>query len=105
MEIAGYRVNSVGELFEAGEAGKLGAFYWGALSDDHKSGRLMFCCLCGCGQIAGIVVGEPQAVPPVWGWNENPDKPTATPSIQIHPCSDNCKGWHGYLTDGVFKDC
>lgn len=100
MEIVGCRVHSISELFE----GKPGTFYWGALSDDHKSGRLMFSCPCGCGTNPGIVVGEPQAVPPVWGWNGNPDKPTATPSIEVHP-HGGCKGWHGYLTDGVFKSC
>lgn len=59
---------------------------------------LRFVCPCGCGDLAGIVFQQGEARG--WTWNGKKEGITCTPSIIIKPC-----GWHGYLTDGVFRDC
>jgi hypothetical protein len=59
---------------------------------------LHFTCPCGCGACGATPV---YAGSNGWCWNGDLEKPTLTPSIKmLSPC-----GWHGYLTDGVFKRC
>lgn len=62
---------------------------------------LSFRCPCGCGHLRQIPVGPGKVSSPAWTWNGDREKPTLTPSIA---CTRPC-GWHGYLTDGVFKPC
>lgn len=66
-----------------------------------------FCFACpGCQQFGHIRVGNPKPEgSPSWkiekGTREDPATLTLSPSIH---CA-GCCGWHGYLTDGVFKSC
>lgn len=66
--------------------------------------RLTFVCPGGCGDIGGCRAfnGKQPEPRPSWDWNGNLDKPTLRPSILSPRDSGGC-GWHGYLTDGVFK--
>lgn len=95
-----------GDECSIAELKRPGDFRW-------SGGRMMFVCPCGCGHICGIAVKP--AVPNGWDWNGDMDKPTTQPSIRISASPNQtpmpeydyvpCKGWHGYLTDGVFKPC
>lgn len=38
-----------------------------------------------------------------WEWNNNLEKPTLSPSILIHFGLNEM--WHGFLIDGVLKEC
>ena len=58
---------------------------------------IYFRCPCGCGDIFGVPVQGPKR----WDFNGNMDAPTLTPSLLR---LDGC-GWHGYLTDGYFRQC
>lgn len=67
--------------------------------------RLSFLCPCGCGVLAGVRVRpDGQNDGQAWGWNQNEEVPTATPSINILN-GPNSSHWHGYLTDGEFSQC
>lgn len=66
--------------------------FWG---NDGVEG-LNFQCPCGCGSVLGVSFG-----PGRWSWNGSRERPTVTPSI-LH--MDGCR-WHGYLTDGEFREC
>ena len=58
-----------------------------------EGGRLMFWCP-GCdGAHMVTVKAEPGHPGPVWGYNENADAPTFTPSILV-----NAKRWHPPVT-------
>ena len=61
-----------------------------------------FSCPCGCGN-AGMLMFNNYKIEghPTWDWNGNEDKPTLKPSILR---KSECK-WHGFLTDGIFKEC
>lgn len=66
---------------------------------------LLFSCP-GCQQFGGIRVGNPKPDrTPSWriesGTREDATTLTLTPSIHCQGCC----GWHGYLTNGVFKPC
>jgi len=41
-----------------------------------------------------------------WDWNGDKEKPTLTPSI-LHWGNGrkNPSTWHGYMTDGILKEC
>lgn len=54
----------------------------------------------GCKGIGGLIFKTKNV--DGWSWNGDLDKPTCTPSI-LH--DKNSCGWHGYLTDGIFKVC
>lgn len=65
---------------------------------------LYFCCPCGNGEVAGIPLyreGDTKPEPNAWLWNGSQDKPTVTPSILRR---GGCN-WHGWLMDGVFREC
>jgi hypothetical protein len=89
MQVTAHKVNGYSEAQNPGD------FYFCQGSGFH---RLMFQCPCGCGTMAGISLKPKEANG--WDWNGDTDKPTTTPSILI-----NRGHWHGYLTDGVFKEC
>ncbi len=64
---------------------------------------LLFRCPCGCGSKGSLQLDTEFAdrSEPTWTWNGNRERPTLTPSIhRVRGC-----GWHGYLTDGVFRPC
>lgn len=62
---------------------------------EGKPHGINFVCPCGCGAVGGVVFD-----PGRWTWNGNRERPTVTPSILQMRC-----GWHGYLTDGEFREC
>ncbi len=65
--------------------------------------RLYYICPRTGNPCGGVLIGrtKPGTVAPSWAWNGNLDAPSLTPSIN---CQKPGCGWHGYLTDGVFKD-
>lgn len=79
-----------------------GSFRISAPMLDEPDGHFTFwyCCPCGCGAIGPLSVGvnfKPADIPS-WQWNGSVMTPDLKPSI-------NHKGhWHGYLTDGVWRD-
>lgn len=90
-----------------GECSNPGDFYITEPSDhDFGARRLSFLCPCGCGDLCGIRIRDDgQNIDGAWGWNKDVDKPTTTPSIRISGKTPSEEHWHGYLTDGVFKQC
>jgi hypothetical protein len=64
--------------------------------DEENVKQITFLCPCGCGDLGSVNIN--QSDPYCWKWNGDKDKPTTTPSIKQLSC-----GWHGYLTDGIFK--
>lgn len=74
-------------------------------SADYIAG-IIFMCPCGCGEEGRIRFSNPSDPEreenyPTWTWNGDKDNPSLTPSID----RKNTCGWHGYLTNGVFKGC
>lgn len=63
---------------------------------------MWFCCPCGCGSFARIVValGAKPAASPSWAWDGSETEPSLTPSINQLNC-----GWHGWLRDGYWEAC
>lgn len=57
---------------------------------------MYFTCPCGCGQVGACPVRGIG-----WTWNKSLEKPTLAPSILL---PSGCR-WHGYLTDGEFRQC
>lgn len=47
----------------------------------------------------GISRAHVNLPPTVWQWDGNVEKPTLSPSIDVHG------HWHGYLRDGVLQSC
>ena len=81
---------------------KLGEYCYIVNRDDEICAMFLFC-PCGCGP-AGIIPFDNYKAPdndPIWTWNGNEEKPTLKPSIFR---TSGCK-WHGWLTDGIFKEC
>lgn len=65
---------------------------------DGTVAAIEYACPCGCGRL-GCVSVYTGVVGAGWKWNGNREKPTLTPSLyQRVTC-----GWHGHLTDGVFR--
>lgn len=88
-------------LFVDGYPAAPGTFkYWKVKPESEKPDGLNFVCPCGCESVLGIQFTSDRGGP-CWTWNGSREKPTCTPSI-LH--LNGCK-WHGYLTDGVFKEC
>lgn len=60
---------------------------------------IAFRCPCGCGYESWLPVTKGERG---WDWNGDFDNPSLTPSILQAglPCK-----WHGYLTDGEFREC
>jgi Family of unknown function (DUF6527) len=73
-------------------------------ADENNVRRLTFDCPCHCGYPAGIRIG-PTQTNGAWSFTgEYPDTLSTQPSILIYPHGD-CKGWHGYLTNGEMVPC
>lgn len=65
--------------------------------------RLTFVCPGGCGDLGGCRAAKKKpGMNPSWEWNGDTIKPTLRPSI-LSPRDHGGCGWHGYLTNGVFK--
>jgi hypothetical protein len=86
---------------EIREAGSSAGAYAFVVSSQGEPCGIEFICPCGCGHecYVNITPGHPS---PSWKWNGDKDKPTLKPSIFNTglPCR-----WHGYLTDGEFRQC
>lgn len=83
-----------------------------------EGGRVLFRCP-GCDDVHGIQIGEGPG--PRWGFNDNYDRPTFTPSILVRwsepsdvesefddPAKDVSQVCHSYVTDGQIQflgDC
>ena len=95
-EVAVNIVNTFDELKNPGDL-----FY--TIDKEDKIVGFIEMCPCGCATIGAVTfdTGSLEQKSPKWKWNGNKEKPTVTPSIRrIGGC-----GWHGYLTNGVFKSC
>jgi hypothetical protein len=79
--------------------GVAGAVQWVA-APNSKITHMKFVCPCGCGELDCIPVDQ-QPSEHGWTWNGDMNLPTLRPSLQR---TGGC-GWHGYLTDGIFKPC
>lgn len=68
--------------------------------------RMCFKCPCGCGHCVGVRVAKYDA-PGVWRitGGEFPHTLSLVPSIRVFVGPENCKGWHGYLTEGELREC
>ena len=77
--------------------------FW--LSDPGDGGvcAMIFFCPCGCGDPVRITVGveHKPITSPAWNWNGSTAEPTLKPSVRR---STDCK-WHGWLTDGEWREC
>ena len=62
---------------------------------------LRYMCPGGCGQIGHVPVITADGHTDGWTWNGDLTAPTLAPSIQMLA---GCR-WHGYLTDGIWKQC
>jgi len=61
-----------------------GCFMWTGRESPHAPPTMMFfVCPCGCKSVCGVAVGGDPSKHPVWGWNGDLEKPTATPSIRV----------------------
>lgn len=59
-----------------------------------------YICPCGCGAHGCLPIKEGYGGDS-WCWDGNEETPTLTPSIQRKA---GCR-WHGYLTNGEFREC
>lgn len=60
--------------------------------------------LCPCGG-CDFPVHIPLTGPGAWNWDGNEEKPTIKPSILHKGHNDGKCNWHGYMTNGEFKQC
>ena len=85
-----------------GEPGSAGMFL---KYHDSTGDHLMFACP-GCGQFSPIRVGvdKPSDAP---SWCVTTGRVDDVKSLSLVPSihSKYCCGWHGYLTDGIFRSC
>lgn len=57
----------------------------------------------GCGEIVFCTL-KPDPRTPAWEMTGTREAPTLSPSI-IHDKAKGGCGWHGWLRDGVFREC
>lgn len=71
------------------------------LKDGDNFTHMFFCEGCGCGH--GFNVSIPNR--PIWSYNNNPDKPTISPSILVTYPRENGQAniCHSYVTDGKIQ--
>jgi hypothetical protein len=73
-----------------------GSAHWTLNMHDEIS-SFDFVCPCGCGAVAALPVNQ-NPRNPGWTWDQNQEKPTLSPSIQMtSPCR-----WHGWMKTGIF---
>lgn len=65
-------------------------------ADAGEIAGMHFVCPCGCGDVASVTFGRG-----TWRWNGDRKRPTVIPSIRR---LDGCQ-WHGFLTNGEFREC
>lgn len=71
--------------------------------NERVDGLLMLACP-GCGRVSGMSVGNPKPDNrngATWLLFGDPDRLTLNPSVNCVGCC----GWHGWVTDGVFRPC
>lgn len=69
--------------------------------DDDGETSLWYCCPCGCGAIAPLLVGvrfKPAGPGATWNWNGSTTEPT------LHPSVHHIGHWHGWLRDGYWSE-
>lgn len=93
------KANQVPDICDEGKAGDYEFVY--ELGTEKICG-MDFICPCGCGNegYLSFDIHEDKKFPS-WKWNGDEGKPTLTPSILK---TSGCK-WHGYLTEGEFREC
>ncbi|NOS70057.1 MAG: hypothetical protein HOP33_09010 [Verrucomicrobia bacterium] len=72
-----------------------GAAQWSRNEEGVLQG-LIYICPCGCKEVSSVPVAPALQG---WGFNGHLEQPTLTPSIFK---KGGCK-WHGYLTDGEWR--
>ena len=80
---------------------RAGSFWVSEPDPDDQVRSFWYCCPCGCGRRAPLLVGEkfkPEDGPS-WNWNGSLDQATLTPSV------NHVDHWHGFLTDGAWRSC
>ena len=97
MDVAATLVNGFDDCDKPGDY-----FLYKSSKSEEVFAGMVFCCPCGCGVVGAIPFDTEfnSDSGPKWKWNGSVQKPTLNPSIQK---TSTCR-WHGYLTDGVFKD-
>ena len=96
-EVKGNQVRSIGVLVQPGDY----AFF---VDSAGAVAGMNFMCPCGCGDKSALCFSTYPKDKPAdarWIWNGSREAPTLTPSILR---TMGCK-WHGFLTDGIFKQC
>lgn len=75
--------------------------FFTAYTEPRAIRGMIFVCPCGCGDRSPVHFTTGETTHPRWTWNGNREKPTLTPSLNK---TSGCL-WHGYLTDGEFREC
>lgn len=85
---------------------KAGAYQFVVAAPDGPPVGINHACPCGCGEL-GFLRFAPGWAPgqDVWTIEGTWPKVTLSPSIGFGQRKDGAYHWHGYLTDGVFKEC
>lgn len=68
---------------------------------EHSQIDFWYCCPCGCGKISVLLVGKkfkPSSSSATWNWNGSETEATLTPSV------NHVGHWHGWLTDGYWRE-
>lgn len=73
---------------------------WAVSDEAGREVSLLFCCPCGCGDLAAVSVFD-DGFGKFWSWDGDRNKPTLDPSIQK---TTGCQ-WHGWLRGGFFVPC
>lgn len=81
------------------ESQERGAIEFRVKYGSEEIAGLGFRCPCGCGR-EGWLPFRPEPSPS-WTWNGDRERPTLRPSVlQVGGCE-----WHGWLTDGEWRQC
>ena len=92
----------VAEIME--HASEPGAYQFTSYNDERVG--LIHACPCGCGQIGALYWKNPRKGGANWTVSGEWPRVTLRPSIGFWGQNSREQGhhWHGYLTDGVFKE-
>lgn len=95
----------ISDVFDNALTAKPGSFeFFEQRERPGVAAGIIFLCPCGCKDTGSVKFDVVPRVPgddQRWRWNGNREKPTLTPSINK---TWGCR-WHGYLTDGEFREC